>query len=387
VQAAGQFASTGQSANADATSEQVGASNSVIPVRIGSPGDEGDVDQSNTSLAASFAGNAALTSQSADQQQGSGHGAGVQAIEQDAATWQDAGSSATSQQFEPTNSVTPVRINSPGDGGSVYQSNDSAALSAAGNLAATKQDASQYQDPGACGCYGNRVQAVGQFAWTGQSAYSDATSEQVGASNTVAPVRIGKEGYGSCGCQDDHGYGQDGYGKDEQGSCGCQDGSGTDGYGTDGSYGDNGDVTQSNDSAALSLAGNLAFTDQRADQSQGASSCGCEPQNPGYGDESYGKPGYQDGSYDKPGYGKPSYGDSSCGCSSDHVQAAGQFAGTGQRADSSATSGQWWPANTVSPVRLGSAGSDGDVDQSNASLAKSLAFNIALTREGVAQQQ
>jgi hypothetical protein len=209
-------------------------------------------------------------------------------------------------------------------------------------------------------------------------------------------VRIGKPEHGKCGCDSkDGGYMDGGY-KDggHMDTCGCEnkDGGYKDGGYKDGGYkdtcgcenkdggyeadgsGDEGDVTQSNTSAALSAAGNLALTDQRAAQSQGSSQCGCGSMKPSYGGSS-----------------KPSYGSShespSCGCASDRVQAVGQFAKTGQRADSSATSEQFWPSNTVSPVRIGSSGSDGDVDQSNASLAKSLAFNAAFTRQEVAQLQ
>jgi hypothetical protein len=340
VQAAGQFAKTGQSAHSDATSKQIDPSNSATSVRIGSYGDDGDVSQSNTSLAGSFAGNAAATDQYADQEQGSGGGGtGVQALEQDAATWQDADSRATSFQFHPSNEATPVRIGSPGSGGSIDQSNTSAALSFAGNLADTRQDATQTQSSG-CGCGGDPVQAIGQFAKTGQSANSDATSLQKGASNSATPVSIG--GYGGhkdgCGCES---YAP-------KSVCGCDSGS---------SYGD---IRQANDSAAFSAALNAAATDQSANQSQGSS--------------------YAPLSTD---------GRSSCGCSygGTGVQALGQFATTGQRADSSARSEQWWPSNSATPVRIGSPGSDGSIDQANTSLAASLALNLAFTRQQAVQRQ
>jgi hypothetical protein len=354
VQAAGQFAHTGQYADSDATSKQIDPSNSATSVRIASPGNGGDVRQSNDSFAGSFAGNAALTQQTADQQQGSGgHGSGVQALEQDAATWQDADSSATSTQYHPSNDVTGVRIASPGNDGSVDQSNSSTALSFAGNLAKTDQAASQSQGGSGCGCGGDAVQAVGQFAWTGQSADSSATSEQKGASNSVTPISIG-------------GKGKDGH------ECGCQP------YAPSPSNG--GDVHQSNDSTALSAAVNLAATKQYADQSQGSSmsGCGCSP----HGSSSYGMP-KDSVPYD----GGSSYKPKECGCSSTGVQAVGQFAKTDQDASSSATSTQWYPSNSVTPVRIASPGSGGSVYQSNDSFAGSLALNAALTRQWVAQQQ
>jgi hypothetical protein len=349
VQAAGQFAHTGQSADSDATSKQIDPSNSATSVRIASPGNGGDVRQSNDSFAGSFAGNAALTNQTADQQQGSGggygSGSGVQALEQKAGTWQDASSSATSTQYHPSNDVTGVRIGSSGNDGSVDQSNSSTALSFAGNLAKTDQSATQTQGGSSCGCGGDAVQAAGQFAWTGQSADSNATSEQKGASNSVTPVSIGG--------------GKDGHG------CGCAPYSSP-------APAPGGSVHQSNDSTALSAAVNLAKTEQGLEQSQGShpSGCGC-----GSKDDSRRPEQYQP---------KPS----PCGCGGGSgVQAAEQSAWTGQDASSSATSTQWYPSNSVTPVRIASGGGGGSVYQSNDSLAGSLALNAALTRQWVTQQQ
>jgi hypothetical protein len=247
VQAADQHATTEQSADATATSRQDHPSNSAISVRIASPGNGGSVRQSNDSAALAKAVNAARTTQTADQGQGSGSGSGVQALEQQAATGQDATAGATSTQSHPSNDATSVRIDSPGDDGPVSQSNDSAALSLAGNLAGTTQEATQAQAPSGCGCGGDRVQAVGQFAATGQSARSGATSEQAGASNSVTPVRIGGE-LGRCGC-----------GARKAPTSG------------------GGSVSQVNDSLAVAGALNEAATDQRADQSAmgGRAACGC----------------------------------------------------------------------------------------------------------------
>jgi hypothetical protein len=108
--------------------------------------------------------NAAKTMQGVEQSQGcgcrpmkkdhGGGGAGVQAVGQWAETWQGADSNATSEQFKPTNTNTPVRIKSPdaakkapmaSSGGSVDQSNTSIAGSLALNLAATQQWVSQLQ--------------------------------------------------------------------------------------------------------------------------------------------------------------------------------------------------------------------------------------------------
>jgi hypothetical protein len=333
-QAAGQIALTGQKADSKATSEQYKPSNSNISVRIHSEGNDGNVEQSNNSLAGSLAANKAETTQWVDQSQdgcgcptgkkdhGSG-GAGVQAVGQKAVTLQDAKSEATSKQFEPSNENIGVRIHSPGKNGSVEQSNNSKALSFAGNLASTDQTVTQSQS--GCDCAGDRVQAVGQFALTGQHADSDATSIQKGAKNFNAPVRI-------------H------------------------------SYGDDGTVEQSNNSAALSAAINAAETTQYVDQSQAG--CGCPA------------PKKDHGGYD----GRDGY-DGHGGQGGARVQAVGQIALTGQKADSDANSWQFWASNTNAPVREKSYGGGGSVNQSNNSFAGSLALNLARTNQWVRQNQ
>jgi GTP cyclohydrolase II len=320
-QAVGQVAETIQKAKSQAESKQEKPSNSNISVRIHSPGDDGDVSQSNNSVAGSAAGNLAHTDQGVAQQQGGGEaakkddkcchgGSGVQAVGQEAKTIQLADSEAKSVQEHARNENIPVRIGSKGDNGSVEQSNNSAALSFAGNLAKTSQGVEQAQG-GGCGCHGgDAVQAVGQKAITGQLADSEATSIQKGASNSNTPVRIHSEG-------------------------------------------DDGDVEQSNNSLALSAALNAAKTEQAVGQSQGGG-CGCGDRHKSDGAK---------------------------------VQAVGQWAETWQKADSDATSVQWKPSNTNAPVREKSKGGGGSVSQSNNSLAASAALNLAKTLQFVRQEQ
>lgn len=304
VQGVEQVAGTGQSASSSASSTQTNPSNSNISVRIFSPGDNGSVSQSNNSVAGSIAGNAAKTDQGVSQSQGGG--AGEQAVGQVAETIQKAKSQAESKQEKPSNSNISVRIHSPGDDGDVSQENNSVAGSAAGNLAHTGQGVEQSQG-GDCRCKkggGSGVQAVGQEAKKIQLAESEAKSVQEHARNENIPVRIGSKG-------------------------------------------DNGSVEQSNNSAALSLAGNAASTMQGVEQTQGGG----------------------------------------CGCGGDAVQAVGQKAITGQLADSEATSIQKGASNSNTPVRIHSEGDDGDVEQSNNSLALSAALNAAKTDQAVGQSQ
>ena len=317
-QAVGQVAETLQKANSQAESKQEKPSNSNISVRIHSPGDDGDVEQSNNSFAGSAAANKAETTQAVEQQQGGGDqakskccdgGSGVQAVGQEAFTGQKADSEAKSVQEHPSNENISVRIGSKGDNGSVSQENNSAALSFAGNAAKTEQGVAQSQG-GGCGCGGDAVQAVGQKAITGQLAHSDATSIQKGAKNSNTPVRIKSEG-------------------------------------------DDGDVEQSNNSLALSAAINAAKTAQAVEQVQGGG-CGCGDRHK------------SDGA---------------------RVQAVGQWAETWQKADSDAKSVQLYPSNSNAPVREKSKGGGGSVSQSNNSLAGSLALNLAATLQRVRQNQ
>ena len=130
-----------------ATSTQDHATNYNIPVRVLSPGDDGSVEQSNSSTALSVAANANATDQNIGQHQaGGGSGAPyVQAAGQDNASEQSADSTATSTQDHATNYNIPVRVLSPGNGGTVAQSNDSTALSIAANLNKTGQQIGQHQ--------------------------------------------------------------------------------------------------------------------------------------------------------------------------------------------------------------------------------------------------
>src|SRR6266536_3034998 len=327
VQDAEQSSFNKQSADSSASSEQDHASNVNVPVRIFSPGDDGDVSQTNSSKAISAAGNKNSTDQSAEQSAGGSGGDPVQYVGQKAGSWQDASSDATSHQSGASNANYPVRIGSPGDGGSVDQTNSSKAVSAAGNKNETDQSASQDAGSvpelakvkdgcGECGSDGGpAVQAIDQKATNWQQADSSADSTQCCASNTNAPVRIK-------------------------------------------SYGDDGDVSQSNSSSAISVAGNKNDTTQEASQDAGS---GFEPVKDGCKDEC----GHGDGA--------------------PVVQQIGQWASNGQKADSSADSTQKDASNSNSPVRIKSDGGGGDVSQSNSSSALSAAGNKNDTTQDASQ--
>jgi hypothetical protein len=254
VQAIGQEAKSHQDAEADAKSVQVGAKNINAPVRVLSPGDDGDVRQRNDSFAGAIAANKNATGQFAQQAQGDpGPGAvGIQAIGQKAKNDQDAEADAKSIQIGATNINAPVRVFSPGSGGDVDQRNDSFAGALALNKNATLQDARQ--DQGALGYGALGIQAIGQAAFNEQEADADATSLQFKPSNVNAPVRIG-DGKG----KEKSSYPSDGSSGDAVGDGGHAP-AGHDATGGDGS------VEQANDSAALAAALNGNWTGQFAQQ-------------------------------------------------------------------------------------------------------------------------
>jgi hypothetical protein len=418
VQDAEQSSSSDQSARSSASSEQDHPKNVNIPVRIGSSGDDGRVTQINSSSAVSAAGNKNTTDQTVDQSAGgSSGGSAVQYADQKAGNRQDATSDATSHQSGASNANYPVRIGSPGDGGSVTQVNASTAKSAAGNKNDTNQTATQdaggpvvKQLPVSDGCDkcgkpsdgcrdrcggggGAVVQDANQKAYNDQTADSSAESTQCCAQNTNAPVRIksyGDDGdvkqanlsgaisvagnknqttqnatqdagsapvemvgicKGGCGGHGDGGnvvQQADQYASNDQSAHSTADSTQTGASNSNapvriGSPGGGGRVTQVNGSLAASAAGNANSTDQSAEQSAGGSGGGVT------------------------------------------VQALGQKAANGQQADSHATSEQDGASNDNSPVRIKSAGGDGDVTQANLSGAFSAAGNSNDTTQSVSQ--
>jgi hypothetical protein len=295
VQSTQQNASTEQGAQAASSAEQDHPSNSNVSVRILSPGDNGDVTQSNGVSSTAGATNSATTGQTSSQ---NGGGSGVQSAIQNAGTEQEANAASSAKQVDPSNSNVSVRILSKGDDGDVTQSNGVSSSATAQNTAPTTQKATQTEDGPSCGCEGSApsVQAIGQSSWTGQNAYGASSATQVGASNTNYPVRIG-------------------------------------------SYGDSGDVTQSNGVSSTATATNTAPVTQSAYQDPRDGSCGC--------------------------HGAPA------------IQAIGQDSTIKQWGTAKSSAEQFGASNTDDPVRIGSGGDGGSVTQSNGVSSAATATNSA----------
>ncbi|HEX7778024.1 MAG TPA: hypothetical protein VF424_02230, partial [Vicinamibacterales bacterium] len=339
TQVAGQAASNDQDADADATAVQVKPSNKASSIRVLSPGDDGDVSQSNSATAIGIAANLNKTDQTTDQSQagGSGYGSGAtQVAGQEASNHQDADADATAVQLKPSNTASSIRVLSPGNGGDVSQSNSTTALAAGLNANKTDQSIDQSQGGASApsmlgekadGTYPSKgseyTQIAGQKATNSQDADADATAVQVKPSNTASSIRVL-------------------------------------------SPGDDGDVSQSNAATAVGIAANLNWTDQSIDQTQGGSyespCMRCE-----YPDAKSG--------YDKSGKG------------SDYTQIAGQEASNHQDADADATAVQYKPSNTNQSIRVLSPGDDGDVSQSNSTTAVAAALNFNKTDQSIDQSQ
>jgi hypothetical protein len=295
-QVIGQSAKNEQDAAALAATKQEKPSNSNISVRVLSPGDDGDVTQSNEASSNAHAGNLNATKQEANQEQSGG--SGLQAIGQSAKNDQDAFALGLTIQKGAKNENTPVRVLSPGDSGSVSQSNTASSSANAGNLNLTGQSADQRQGGSSCGC-GGGLQAIGQSADSEQGAAAISATIQEKPSNSNTPVRVL-------------------------------------------SWGDDGDVSQSNEASSYANAGNLNITGQSADQSQSGGS---------------------------------------------GVQAIGQSATNSQGAFALGLTVQKGASNENAPVRVLSKGDGGSVSQSNDASSYATAGNFNWTDQNASQNQ
>jgi hypothetical protein len=229
-QIVGQSADSDQKAGALAATVQEKPSNKNVSVRVLSPGDDGDVTQTNDASSTAKAGNLNITKQDADQTQAGG--SGLQTVGQSADSDQKALAASLTAQKGATNENVAVRVLSPGDGGSVTQSNVASSTAKAGNLNITKQDAEQTQAGGLCKCGSQGTQLIGQSADSDQEAAALSVTLQEKPSNTNTPIRVLSKG-------------------------------------------DDGDVTQTNEASSNATAGNINLTEQTGVQRQAGDLCKC----------------------------------------------------------------------------------------------------------------
>jgi len=328
IQTCDQSAGNEQLALAGSSASQLNPTNKNISVRVLSPGNDGNVTQTNSVSSTADASNRNSTDQSSDQDPtGNGGSCGcgsapldIQVAKQDASNQQAAAALSAASQTGAKNENMPVRVLSPANGGSVSQSNDVSSSAKASNHNSTDQDVDQDQSshPGSCGCAGGEgIQIADQSSWNRQGAAALSFAGQQGASNDNSPVRVL-------------------------------------------SYGNDGRVSQSNSVDSDSTARNSNYTDQDADQSQsgGRASCGCQD---GLGIQVVGQQSHSEQGALAASAAVQDFGRSECGC-----QAAG---------------------NSNNPVRVWSPGSDGSVSQANSADSTADASNRNSTDQDARQGQ
>ena len=111
-------------------------------------------------------------------------------------TEQGAFAASLAAQFGASNDASPVRVYSPGGGGSVNQSNTAGSSALAGNGAETSQDGRQTIAGSPCGCGSLPIQVAGQSARTLQAAFGFSAALQAHPSNTSSPTRVYSGGGG-----------------------------------------------------------------------------------------------------------------------------------------------------------------------------------------------
>jgi hypothetical protein len=172
-----------------------GSGNNASPVRVGSSGDDGTTSQANAALSSAAALNGASTRQDGSQTEAGG-GLQIQALGQQAETEQDAAAASLAAQIGASNDASPVRVNSPGGGGSARQANVVGSSALAGNESATWQAGRQSIAATPCGCHSLPIQVAGQSAETEQAALALSAALQAHPSNRASPTRVWSPGGG-----------------------------------------------------------------------------------------------------------------------------------------------------------------------------------------------
>ena len=120
------------------------------------------------------------------------YGTAIQAVGQKAHNEQAAAGLSLALQAGASNESSPVRVDSPGGGGSLEQSNDVVSYAGAKNLNLLGQSAAQAQGGGG----GTAIQAIGQSASSHQAALALSAALQFGATNSHSPVLVDSKGGG-----------------------------------------------------------------------------------------------------------------------------------------------------------------------------------------------
>ena len=291
------------------------AKNDDQSIRVLSPGNGGDVTQSNSATAGAAALNGNETDQTTDQtQSGGGYGSDqTQIAGQAASNDQSADAAAAAFQVEPSNSASSIRVLSPGNDGDVSQENAATAIGIAANGNATDQSTEPVPD-GRCAADENPARAD--------------TGRRPGGLEHPGRQRV-------CGggpdCAEQHGV---------------------------------------VDPRAQPRQRRQRLAVEQHHRDRG----GAERQRDGA--ERRPEPDRRCGSARVP---DGRSGTSKSGKGSDATQIAGQKATNDQSANAEAAAVQVKPSNSASSIRVLSPGNDGDVSQSNSATAVGIAANLNLT--------
>jgi hypothetical protein len=331
IQVTGQNAESSQHSAALSGAFQKGASNTNMPIRVLSEGDDGPVTQTNSVESNANSSNANTTTQTANQNQAGGSGGsalGIQVIGQEAKNDQFSAALSAAIQEGASNTNSPIRVWSPGAGGAVTQTNSVESNATSSNSNATSQSASQDQQAGGSSdkcCKGRDlgIQVIGQQTWNNQASLALSLAAQ-------------KPG-------------------EKEDKCGCT----THGSGNTNnplrviSPGADGPLTQENTVSSTSNSSNSNATTQAAEQLQSAGS----------------------GS------------DRCCPGSSTGIQVAGQAALSSQVGAALAAAFQHAAKNGNSPFRVWSEGMGGSVAQTNDADALGNSANANRAGQNVSQHQ
>ena len=332
VQSVSQSAGSEQQATSASGATQIDPSNTNISVRVLSDGNDGPVTQSNTASSNATSSNSNSTSQDASQDQGAG---GIQTSTQDAGNAQLADALSYANQSGASNTNLPVRVLSPGSNGAVTQSNYTGSTAGSTNTNTTGQTSDQDQSGGSCGCAAAPSSSPGVQSSDGSCGCAAAPSSSPGVQSSD----------GSCGCaaapSSPGVQSSDQSAENEQLAGAASSATQVNPSNTNISVrvlspGKDGAVDQSNTVKSKADATNTNGTTQTSDQDQSAGGCGCTP---------------------------------------DPIQVAQQSSGSLQGALALSAADQQGAKNDASPVRVGSSGSNGKVDQSNSATSKADASN------------
>ena len=157
--------------------------------------------QTNSVESGASATNGNSSTQNANQNQsgGSGSGLGIQIAGQGLSNAQAALAGSLATQEHASNSNTPLRVLSPGSGGSVVQTNSVSSGATASNSNNANQSANQEQSAGGstgmcCPSGATGIQIAAQTAQSEQLAVGLSAAAQEGASNSNSPIRVLSEG-------------------------------------------------------------------------------------------------------------------------------------------------------------------------------------------------